>query len=102
MTYLLDTDICIFLLREKFGVKEKMKSIGLLNCAVSIMTIFELSFGAEKVIPLDYDIAQTFAQEKARLRKAGTPIDDFDLLIGSTALTKDLIMVTGNQNISAK
>ena len=121
MTYLLDTDICIFLLREKFGVKEKMKSVGLPNCAVSIMTIFELSFGAEnsdnpqkhhkqtemirdnfQVIPLDYDIAQTFAQEKARLRKAGTPIDDFDLLIGSTALTKDLIMVTGNQKHFSK
>ncbi len=65
-----------------------MKSVGLPNCAVSIMTIFELSFGAEnsdnpqkhhkqtemirdnfQVIPLDYDTAQTFAQEKARLHE---------------------------------
>ncbi len=121
MTYLLDTDVCIFLLRDKFGVREKMKSVGLSNCAVSIITIFELTFGAEKsdnpqkhhkqtetirdnfqIIPLDYDIANTFAQEKVRLHKAGTPIDNFDLLIGSTALTKDLVMVTGNQKHFSK
>jgi tRNA(fMet)-specific endonuclease VapC len=37
-----------------------------------------------------------YAKEKARLRKAGTPIDDFDLLIGATAVTHKLIMVTNN------
>jgi len=116
MTYLLDTDICIFLLRDKHDIRAKMKSVGLLNCAVSMITVVELMFGAEnsdnpqkhrketelmrdnfQVIPLNYDIADIFAKEKARLRKAGTPIDNFDLLIGSTALANDLIMVTRNQ-----
>lgn len=37
------------------------------------------------------------AKEKARLRSLGTMISDFDLLIGCTALEKDLIMVTENE-----
>jgi tRNA(fMet)-specific endonuclease VapC len=37
-----------------------------------------------------------YAKEKARLRKAGTPIDDFDLLIGVTSVAHNMIMVTNN------
>jgi tRNA(fMet)-specific endonuclease VapC len=36
--------------------------------------------------------------KKARLQKAGTPIDDFDLLIAATAITHKLVMVTNNTN----
>jgi tRNA(fMet)-specific endonuclease VapC len=39
-----------------------------------------------------------YAKEKARLRKAGTPIDDFDLLIGVTSVTHKLTMATNNSN----
>ena len=35
-------------------------------------------------------------KEKARLRKAGIMISDFDLLIGCTSVENDLIMVTEN------
>lgn len=35
-----------------------------------------------------------YASEKARLQKAGTPLDDFDLLIGVTSVIHQLIMVT--------
>lgn len=38
----------------------------------------------------------TFAEEKAKLRKQGTMIDDFDLLIGATALKHDMVLVTDN------
>ena len=37
-----------------------------------------------------------YAKEKARLRKSGTPIDEFDLLIGVTSITHNLTMVTNN------
>jgi len=37
-----------------------------------------------------------YAKEKARLRKSGTPIDDFDLIIGVTSVTHNLTMVTNN------
>jgi tRNA(fMet)-specific endonuclease VapC len=38
-----------------------------------------------------------FARQKSRLRKLGAPIDDFDVLIGSTAIVDSLILVTNNE-----
>jgi len=80
----------------------------------SEITLAELKFGAEnsdrqeknkavlegslsgvQIIPIFHSI-DLYAKEKARLRKAGTPIDDFDLLIGVTSVTQNLIMVTNN------
>jgi len=39
---------------------------------------------------------QLYGKEKVRLRKIGKMISDFDLLIGTTAIANDLIMVTEN------
>ena len=81
---------------------------------VSEVTIAELKFGAENshnkernrktidnfckvfsVIPI-YNALDIYAKEKARLRKKGLPLDDFDLLIGATAISNDLLLVTRN------
>lgn len=48
-----------------------------------------------KIVPIFHSL-DLYAKEKARLRKAGTPIDDFDLLIGVTSVTHNLKMVTNN------
>lgn len=37
-----------------------------------------------------------YAKEKARLTMAGTPTSDFDLLIGCTAVSRKMVMVTQN------
>ncbi len=113
--YLLDTDTCIFLLKDKYKIAEKIDAVGIENCYVSEITIGELLFGAEysenpekhreevvffeenfKVIPL-YTALRFYAKEKARLRKSGQTIAEFDLLIGSTAVVNNLIAVTRNQ-----
>ncbi len=47
------------------------------------------------VIPI-YNSLDVYAREKAKLRKQGLLIDDFDILIGSTAITHNMIMVTNN------
>lgn len=47
------------------------------------------------ILPI-FDSIRIYGKEKTRLRKNGTMISDFDLLIGSTAIEKDLIMVTEN------
>ncbi len=48
------------------------------------------------VIPI-YGIVERYAEEKVRLRKNGTPMnDEFDLIIGVTAIVNDLILVTDN------
>ncbi len=45
-TYLLDTDICIFLLKNKHGIKGKITKAGIENCFISEITIAELTYGA--------------------------------------------------------
>ena len=39
---------------------------------------------------------EIFANQKAALRRSGRPIDDFDILIGSTAAAYGLTLVTRN------
>ncbi|MEM1322893.1 MAG: type II toxin-antitoxin system VapC family toxin [Bacteroidota bacterium] len=117
MNYLLDTNIIIFFFKGKFGIDEKIASIASIasgNCYISEITLAELKYGAfsssnpekhlrqinqfvemVKVLPITAAIDQ-FAKEKARLRKDGKLIDDFDLLIGCTAIINELILVTNN------
>ena len=113
--YLLDTDICIFFLKDKFQITEKILDVGSENCFLSEITILELTYGAynsqqvEKhlrevtklellfgIIPI-YDSSLIFGKEKARLRREGNLIPDFDLLIGAAAIENDLILVTNNE-----
>lgn len=114
MKYLLDTNICIHLFRGKFNLIEKFQEINLDDCAISEITLAELIFGAEnspnpkknhkiinsfseqvKILPI-FNSIQTYAKEKVRLRKKEVIISDFDLLIGSTAISNSLIMITEN------
>ncbi len=116
MTYLLDTNICIHFFRGKFNLLDKFLNVGLHQCAISEITLAELIFGAENssnpkknhsiiekfisqmtVIPI-YNCIYRYGKEKARLRKNGLMISDFDLLIGCTAVENRLIMVTENTN----
>ncbi len=48
-----------------------------------------------KILPIFHSL-DLYAKEKTRLRKAGTPIDDFDLLIGVTSVTHNLTMISNN------
>lgn len=43
-----------------------------------------------------FNCLDIYAKEKTRLRKQGTPIGEFDLLIGVTAIENDLVLVTNN------
>ncbi|MEJ7659733.1 MAG: PIN domain-containing protein [Hymenobacter sp.] len=46
--YLLDTNICILLLRNRDAVREHLRQAGPENCFISEITVAELYFGAEK------------------------------------------------------
>jgi len=114
-SYLLDTDICIFFLKDKYKIKEKIQSVGISNCYLSEITLAELIYGAHKSNQLNKHILEAkrfeelfsiisirqyfnkFGEEKARLSSLGTPIADFDLLIGVTSVQKEMIMVTNNE-----
>ena len=112
--YLLDTNIAIYYMKGKFNLDKKLDEISIDNCYISEITLGELKFGVEnsqkrqenqealnnlltglKVLPI-FPSLDLYAKEKARLRKAGTPVDDFDLLIGVTSVTHGLTMVTNN------
>lgn len=112
--YLLDTNICIYFLKGQFNINKKLKSVGVDNCFISEITVAELKFGAEnsiqkeknrKVIENFIDSIQilpiiccldTYAKEKARLRKKGLTIDEFDLLIGCSSIENNMVLVTRN------
>jgi tRNA(fMet)-specific endonuclease VapC len=103
-------------MKGKFDLEAKFDKAASENCFISEMTLAELKFGVEKsekpeknkkaldnfltgvqVLPIFHSL-DIYAKEKARLQKIGTPIDDFDLLIGVTSVTHKLIMVTNNTN----
>ncbi len=115
MKYLLDTNICVHFLRGKFEIDKILKVKGLDNCYISEITVLELRFGAENsadkikshkavdnflkgivIIPI-YGSIKKYAEEKVRLNKLGKPQnDEFDLLIGVTAIENKLTLVTEN------
>ena len=115
--YMLDTNICAFWLRDKYDVKYRVNEVGMENCYISEITVAELKYGKEygklkggpkykdqkldeffndiNVLPIA-PIFDLYGVEKARLRMAGTPTSDYDLLIGCTAVIEDMVMVTQN------
>lgn len=112
--YLLDTNICIELLRGNRDVSRKLIALGEGRCALSVITLYELMFGAYyskrkeqevpkvkmfverfPIIPLT-DAAEKYAIIKTQLRSAGILIDEFDLMIAATALTGNYILATDN------
>ena len=115
MHYLLDTNICVFFLRGKLNINQFAGEQWRECCCISEVTVLELRYGAEnsnnpqkhhnavdmflsglKVIPITQSV-DTYAKEKVRFRKMGMPMhDEFDLIIGATAIASDLILVTDN------
>jgi tRNA(fMet)-specific endonuclease VapC len=115
MRYLLDTNICVFYLRGTLQFNRFVEEPWRETCCISEVTVLELRYGAENsnvperhhqavdlflqeltVIPIATAI-DTYAKEKVRFRKMGTPLhDEFDLIIGSSAIANNLILVTDN------
>lgn len=118
MKYFLDTSVIIGYLRDKPGKRELIKKLfseG--DLAVSIITYGELEYGARKaknysfekkkinlcfedlgieVLSLAETTMQIYAKIKRCLELKGSGLDDFDLLIGATAVENDILLVTDN------
>lgn len=111
--YLLDTNVCIAILKNNHAVFRKVLAAGQKHCHISEITIAELYYGAAKsgkkhqfddiakikslfeIIPM-YSSLKTYGDIKATLEQKGKRLDDFDLLIGATALQNKMCVVTGN------
>jgi tRNA(fMet)-specific endonuclease VapC len=115
VSYLLDTDICIYWLNGRQNIKDKVMGVGWKQVATSIITQAELYYGAYNssrvvenlsrvdafvneivVLPLHATILKRFGEVKAQLRQMGQPLADFDLLIACIALVENKILVTNN------
>ena len=115
MQYLLNTSICVFYLRGKLNLNDIIREKGRENFFISEITVAELRFGAENssdivkshksvdafvsgvtIVPI-FGSIKRYAKKKVRLRRLGTPMnDEFDLLIGVTAIENKLTLVTDN------
>ena len=112
--YLLDTSIIAFLFRKAYNIGNRLRELDNDQCFVSEITIAELTYGAYHsdrvsenlmmierleslvdILPVSSAIDE-YGKQKDLLVKSGRMIEDFDLLIGCTAVANGMIMVTDN------
>jgi len=114
--FLLDTDICIYALKQDPVVLRNLLSHERADVAVSVITEAELRTGAAKshsaaktlrlvenflrplrIVELTPEDAAAYASVRARLERAGTPIGPLDTLIAAQAVARRLILVSNNE-----
>lgn len=116
MRYLLDTNICIYVINERPApVLQRFLANEALGLTISAITASELYWGVRKsgsarnlraleafmapLAVLDYGLAaaRQYGQVRALLEKKGSPIGPLDTQIAAHALSLDLVLVTNNQ-----
>ena len=115
MTYLLDTNICVYAIKREPSVLRTLQEHGPDDFGISAITVAELWFGAAKssrapqtrssvdtflepfeILPFTIEAADDYADIRLELEKGGRPIGERDLLIAATARSRRLIVVTSN------
>ena len=116
MTYMLDTNICIYAIKNKpEQVLQRLKSNLKQGLCISAITLAELEHGVEKsahpeknrlallqflsildILPFDDLAAAEYGAICAHLQKQGTPIGTMDMLIAGHARAEGMILVTNN------
>lgn len=116
MKYLLDTNICIYLIRHRPSqVRARFESCQIGDIGISSVTLAELQYGVAKsqfpernqraleafVLPLevvafDAEAAAAYGPVRAFLERQGTPIGAMDLMIAAHALSLRVTLVTNN------
>lgn len=117
MKYLLDTNICIYLIKQKPPkVVERLQKVGVNEIGISVITLAELEYGVAKsnfpernklaliqflapfeILPFSENAASVYGRVRSALEKTGQIIGPYDLLIGAQALSERLILVTNNE-----
>ena len=115
MTYLLDTNTCIFMMKQMPSVVERFSSARSGGIAISSITLAELEFGVfnskayernrnallafstlVEILLFDVLASAEYGRVRAALEKAGTPIGALDTLIAAHAKSLNLTLVTNN------
>ena len=116
MTYMLDTNICIYAMKNKpervlNRLKEELDS----GICISSITLAELEYGMKhssdptrneqallrflvplSILPFGAAAASEYGEIRAYLQRQGTPIGPLDMLIAGHAKAENLILVTNN------
>jgi len=114
--FLLGTDTCIYAIKQDASVLRRLLSESRADIAVGVITEGELRTGAAKssnadktrrrvenflrplsILEFTSEDAASYAQIRARLERAGTPIGPLDTLIAAQAVLRKLTLVTNNQ-----
>ncbi|MDR1649918.1 MAG: type II toxin-antitoxin system VapC family toxin [Synergistaceae bacterium] len=112
--YMLDTDICSYLMRDNPpSLTEKFVSHRNVLC-ISCITCAELLYGAERkrsprllaqilrfvdmlnVVEWDWEAAQAYASLRSKQEASGMPIDNMDMLIAASAISRGYTLVSNN------
>lgn len=116
MKYLLDTNICIYIINERPApVLERFKKFAVSDLGISSVTVGELAFGVAKsrsarnrsaleafllplnVAPFDLTAAFAYGDLRAELERRGEPIGPLDMQIAAHALCLNVTLVTNNE-----
>lgn len=117
MKYMLDTNICIYLIKKKSRkLLEKMAEVRPSDCCISAVSFGELQYGIRKskwvaqnevalleflspleILPFDDEAASVYGRVRCQLEADGKPIGPLDMMIGAHALSHGLVLVTKNQ-----
>ncbi|HXV16250.1 MAG TPA: type II toxin-antitoxin system VapC family toxin [Gemmatimonadaceae bacterium] len=116
MKFLVDTDTCIYALKQDERVLQRLLAATRTDIAVSVITEAELRTGAAKSsspsktlsaienflspiarIEFTSEDAIAYAAVRSKLERAGTPIGPLDTLIASQAVARKLVLVSNNE-----
>lgn len=117
MMYMLDTNICIYIIKQKpKQVIEKLKKLHNANLCISSITYSELLYGVEnslnvpknllaltmflsnvEILPYDENASIDYGLIRAELEKKGEPIGLLDMLIAAHAKSLRITLVTNNK-----
>ncbi len=118
MKYLLDTNICIYIIKNKpTQVFEKFLKLEFGSVGISSITLAELNYGMAKsvhieknqeallkfltpieILDFNFEAAEEYGKIRSNLEKKGMPIDPLDLLIAAHARSLNIVLVTNNEN----
>ena len=115
MMYLLDTNICTYIINEQPAqVLQRLIQAGRESLAISTVTVAELAFGVAKstradsrakletflskfpILDWDQDAAWVYGNVRKTLEVKGRRIGERDLLLACQALAQGATMVTNN------
>lgn len=122
MKYMMDTNICIYLIKKKpVHVLKRLQQVKISDISISSITLSELEYGVQKssylsknkmaltefLAPIDilfYDdiAAEKYGEIRSNLEREGKVIGSMDMLIAAHAVSQNLTLITNNENEFAR